>query len=211
MWQIIIALVIVVFIGVGIARGKTTEKSNAVLKPNKVYAECIADGKLNRTEIISLLKNLPDDIDRLKLSMGAMCYETIAISTRTEYVCPRCGARTLYTKEDETYAIQNNILELDSFRRLAAQIKGLKVNLDESQFCAKCSPGIKHPVLNINVIYAGEKAAHRVEKISKDDLKLMAELTQGKVTHMGAQDMETPMIEHKERLEQLFGVPGNNR
>jgi hypothetical protein len=211
MWQIIIALIIVIFIGVGLARGKTTEKSNPIPEPNKAYAGCIADGKLNRTEIISLLKNLPDNIDKQKLSHGAMCYAVAPFLTKIEYVCPKCGARTLYTKEDEFYSIQHNILQLDSFRRLAAQIKGLNVKLDESRFCAKCSPNIKHPELILNVSYPDEKTAHQVKNFSPDDLRLMIELTEGKVIHQGNQDRETPLLDHKKRLEELFGVPGNNR
>lgn len=210
MWQVIIAIIIVVCIGIGVAVGKTTPKKTNQYGINKAYTESIADGKLNRSEIIALLKNLPDTFDREKLNMGAMCYERVSSAARVEYVCPNCGFRTLYTEEDQSGAIYNGILEIDTYRRLIGKIKGIEVKLDEREFCAICRPKVKNPKLVLNITLGDEKKTHHVGGISLEDIKLLIEFTNGEVIHTNETDWETPMVDHKKRLEELLGISEKN-
>jgi hypothetical protein len=153
----------------------------------------------------------PKDLE----TVVAMCYKMAAPPETAEYVCPVCHEKTLYglpsTGAKDLNAGTSRAVwvlerELDSCRRLVKEIKGLAVELDESQFCRKCSPNVKEPALGLVVRYSGQKTAYRVWGVTADDLLLLNEFLSGKDRHAGGRDEQTPMKSHLERLEELLGV-----
>jgi hypothetical protein len=136
------------------------------------------------------------------LKTGAMCYKIAAPPDRTEYICPVCGERTVYT-DDLARFIER---DLPVCRTLADSINGIGFTLDEKSFCKKCSPDVKEPSLCIQIKYAGEKEENNICDISSDDLQLLYEFMKGKLTHSDTYDRETPLKDYSERLSKLLGV-----
>ncbi|MGD0094416.1 MAG: hypothetical protein ABSE73_31295, partial [Planctomycetota bacterium] len=91
-----------------------------------------------------------------KVPRNACCYKMSAPPTTFDYLCPRCGERTLYAlppnaSEKERAAVVDATfvlnVQLEGCRRALAAIRDLPVELDESQFCRKCSPAVEKPEL----------------------------------------------------------------
>lgn len=142
------------------------------------------------------------------LKPGAMCYKPAGPPEQTEYVCPACKEKTLYANVVVVAVLQR---DLEACRRLVKEIKGLKVELDESRFCRKCHPEVKDPKLGLVVRYPGQPEPHRVWGVTSDDLRLIAEFLSGKNKHVSANEGETPIKDHLKRLEELLGVkPGSS-
>jgi hypothetical protein len=86
-----------------------------------------------------------------------MCYEVRPAKNRLDYLCPKCGERTLYEYNESA---ENGLLETSVAKMVRSEIAtcrreleplrralGDAVSLDESQFCRKCSPDITTPRL----------------------------------------------------------------
>jgi hypothetical protein len=163
---------------------------------------------LTRQEIEQKLKILAASKTPEKLSMGAMCYKVAAPPDRADYTCPKCGSRTLYSSSDGAYGrtgfINNS---LPAMRRMAQDMKGLTLVLDEAEFCRKCSPAVKSPELKLTVKYPGKDKAVTTGNITLDDMTLLSEFMEGKNRHAGGQGSETALKQHLPRLEQLLGIP----
>jgi hypothetical protein len=210
MWQYLITPLLVIIIFMGLAWAKFLIKSNQELYTERHYSQCIADGKLEREEIKQLLRNLPASADWELDKIGAMCYKSAGPPKRAEYSCPTCGAKTLYILEKDNDSYKLTIFlkwGLDQSRRLISEIKGIQVELDERQFCKKCSPNVKSPELALNIKLPGETDSHHV-KITEEDIKLLIEFTQGEITHEYRSwfEGETMLKMHKNDLERLLGI-----
>jgi predicted RNA-binding Zn-ribbon protein involved in translation (DUF1610 family) len=136
-------------------------------------------------------------------TIGAMCYEPTALPASAEYVCPECGARTQYGV-DEALVVKE---ELPACRREVKEIPVLRVRLDETTFCRKCSPKAKDPKLALLIRYRGQSEPLRVEGVGWDDLKLLREFLEGSDRHKGERDAETALVDHVGRLRVLLGFP----
>jgi len=170
---------------------------------------------LSKEEIAQRLKKLANSPPPKNLSMGAMCYDMAGPPERTDYVCPECGEKTIYSKEGKDRRASTNFIQYDlpDCRRMAKDIKGVTVELDEHEFCKKCSPKVKEPELIVKVRYAGRADAAVTRGITRDDLKLINEFASGSDRHSGAQGRETPLSQYITRLQELLGIPseGKNR
>jgi predicted RNA-binding Zn-ribbon protein involved in translation (DUF1610 family) len=51
---------------------------------------------LDRAAVRAMLKRLADAPPPTKLAVGAMCYVVSPAPPRVDYICPKCGERTLY-------------------------------------------------------------------------------------------------------------------
>ncbi len=164
-----------------------------------------------RVDIARKLAKLAASKPPTKLSPGAMCYEVMAPPDRAEYVCPDCGEKTLYATKgqdatpDAAAAIAAMQWQLEGCRRLARQIRGLDLTLDESAFCRKCTPAGKNPRLSLVVRYADTAKPHRADGISANDLVLIKEFLAGKDKHKSEADWESPLKKHLPRLQFLLG------
>jgi hypothetical protein len=173
---------------------------------------------LDRTAVRTMLKRLADERPATQppkeLPLGAMCYEMAVPPHRSDYVCPKCGERTLYdSSKAETekpcamglvatvQAIPNYRREIEELRRIA----GDAITLDESQFCRKCSPKVKAPELVLHVSVAGEKP-HDIDGITPSDLQILREFLSGKLLTSGDRGEKTRLKDQLPRLQELLGV-----
>ena len=83
-----------------------------------------------------------------------MCYKVAGPPDRLDFTCPVCGEKTLYAMEENngTRKLDNSLSRLIQYdiqtcRRLVKEITGVKLTLDESQFCGHCNPVISDPKL----------------------------------------------------------------
>jgi hypothetical protein len=143
-----------------------------------------------------------------KLSMGAMCYDMAMPPNKATYVCPLCGERTLHSQEKPGFFGLGQVVQYDipTMRRSLKTIKGLKVELDESEFCNKCKPDTKSPLVVLEVKHAGEPKPHCVRGVRPSDIRLLAEFMAGKKKHKSFNDGETPLKKHIKRISELIGV-----
>ena len=209
-WAIIVAAVFFMFMGSMAraqnekAKASTKSKSERTTseKPEPVTANAIQS--LSRSDIQQRLGKLLKAPVPEKLQFGAKCYEMAAPPERAEYVCPKCGEKTLYTKSEA------EIVEwkIPDTRRNFKELQGMPskgFSLDESQFCRKCSPNVKTPKIVLKVEYAGGNT-HTVEGVTSEDFKLLKEFLSGKVIHDARQEGEKPLKDYSKRLQELLGV-----
>ena len=209
---ILLVAVIAVFVGLSSARPQATPtKTTSTVERREA-------GRTARSRLNGRLDVLAQVDPSEGVGESAMCYAPAEMPLNAAYVCPRCGEKTLYSTAPEEattreYAKIGVISgEIPACRRLVKSIEdlkteGLKIALDESQFCAKCSPDLKEPPKLVLVVHReGEEKPHRVEGVTPDDLRLIQEYLSGQDKHKGEGDKETPLKDHVERLRQLLGT-----
>jgi hypothetical protein len=169
---------------------------------------------LTREQIKDRLQRL-SQMPKPKPEQGAMCYKAAAIPVKIEYVCPKCNEKTIYPlsndggdKDKQTRKTVPTILEweLSACRRMIGTIHGLAVELDESQFCKKCSPDVVAPSLVLVVRHPGQKEPHRFARVNLNDLQMLVEFLAGEVKHKDSYETVTPLADYLKRLEELLGV-----
>jgi hypothetical protein len=170
---------------------------------------------LDREAVRAMLKRLSDSPKPEVKSIGAMCYDMAPPPRRADYVCPKCGERTLY--DDSNLSIDERLenglaeaveweipicrRELDELRKVA----GDSISLDESQFCRKCSPKVAAPKLVLHISYQGEKTRD-IEGVDHGDLRILTDFLSGKLQTTGDCDDVLALKESLPRLEELLGV-----
>jgi hypothetical protein len=159
-----------------------------------------------KARLLKLAKSPPPT----ELSGGACCYAMMGPLAVVEYVCPKCGEKTLYESDDGSRSgesTRNVREELFSCRRIVKDIEELNVELDETQFCAKCTPDLKSvPKIILVIHYESKEEPHRVEGVTSEDLIILQEFLAGKDKHEGDFGIETPLKDYIKRLERLLGV-----
>jgi hypothetical protein len=168
---------------------------------------------LTREQIKDRLQKL-SQMPKPKVERGAMCYDMAGPPVTMEYICPKCSEKTLYARANDkgTLEMKNAtaimLLHkiLPACRRKIANIRGLAVELDESQFCKKCSPDVAAPKLVLVVRHPNQKEPHRFVGVTDDDLQMLIEFLAGDNKHRGGQDSIRPLADNMPRLEQLLGV-----
>ncbi|GEM_PF-599325 len=168
---------------------------------------------LSKEEIVQRLKKLSQSPPPKDLKMGAKCYDMAGPPARIDYVCPRCGEKTLYTNDSKDRRASTFFLqyELSECRRMAKDIQAISIELDEHEYCRKCSPGTKEPLLILKVRYPGKEGVTVTRGITKDDLKLIREFIAGSDRHEGEQGREAALKQYLPRLQQLLGAPGEGK
>ena len=197
---LIAALVLACFllVGVGCSRGGLGGESRP---PVVQTADQLS--RLDRKQVRELLQQVATQPPPQTTKLGAMCYAPMLSVPRAEYVCPKCGERTLH--EDGVANVVER--ELTACRREFEELKkitGETVVLDESQFCRKCRPDAKQAVLALRLEYDDQKP-HVVERVSANDIRLLREFLAGKLIHVESNDAETPLRHHLPRLQTLLG------
>ena len=183
-------------------------------------AACKATEMLTADTISSRLRELNSGPKPLLIKhIDAMCYDTAFPPDRLEYVCPACREKTLYARreteekssievEDIMRSLQKQreqpyycVEKIEDCRRTIKNIKGIHVELDESQFCRKCRPDVTHPVLLLKV-HLGNGCKITPE-IRHRDLVLLADFVEGIPQTSGGYEA---LADHLPRLEELLGV-----
>jgi hypothetical protein len=174
---------------------------------------------LNREAIRVLLKWVADTPVPKSPIVCACCYMVAEGPNRSDYLCPRCGERTLYdviAKGDKTlsarqkrreivdaveYGIPACRQEMQELRKLV----GDAISLDESQFCRKCSPTVTEPTLVLHVAYAEGQPQDTVTDVTLADLRLLHKFLAGELFDNDGIE-RTPLNESLPRLQTLLGM-----
>lgn len=164
---------------------------------------------LNRQDLEKKLQALEKAAPPTNLAPGAMCYKPAGPQERQEYVCPKCGEKTLYSRDaGNGWATAMALQSADSFRRLAKQLqdKGLDCKLDETAFCQKCGKDAKDKTFVLETKWPGQEKPHRAAIANTEDLTLILEFLSGKDKHDAGPGGEKPLKNHLTRLRELLGL-----
>jgi len=152
---------------------------------------------------------LQDRLNQLALApapaiqnMGAMCYEMAPPPATANYVCPRCGNKTLYNSAQSAFLDS----ELQECRDLVREIGLSSVRLDETEFCRTCRPAVTKPALALVLLYDDAATSRVVRNIDANDLRILRGFFEGKEICKDAFDAESPLKDHLDRLETLLGL-----
>ncbi|MDQ7826005.1 MAG: hypothetical protein RDV48_24595 [Candidatus Eremiobacteraeota bacterium] len=175
-----------------------TEAPSPAGSPRHTPAE--AGPSMSRAEIEKRLKKLAEDPAPTNLAQGAMCYAAGPRpgKVESEYVCPVCGHRTLYSNNF-------SVGDIPSCRRLSGELGSLPVKLDESEFCKACRPQVKEPRLGIIIQYPGEEPV-RVWTVYEDDFLLLQQFSEGKDRYKDGGDWEQSLKDKVPRLKYLLDI-----
>ena len=158
--------------------------------------------QLSKIELNNQLQQLPPNPDTFQKPVGAMCYKVASPPERTEYICPVCGEMTLYPSYT---SVSFAIGDIAYYRTLVKKITKIDVQLDESQFCQKCSPNAESRELCLIVKYDKDSKPHKTCNFSHDDLILLYEYSAGIKDHY-SYNKRVPLSNYKTRLEELLGI-----
>jgi hypothetical protein len=195
-----IAIAIAIFL-LAILAGCSGIKGSALSKGSKSDSSAIAETKSSqRDDIRQRLQKLTDSKAPKIRKVYAMCYATLISKENFEYVCPKCGEKTVF---EYGFGFAK---ELEACRRAVKTIKKLKIELDESQFCRKCSPDVKEPYLVLLVYYKGEEEPYRAKGIGLSDIVLIKEFLSGSRKHVDVYGRVTPLKKYSKNLSRILGV-----
>jgi hypothetical protein len=160
-------------------------------------------GNASRADVERRLKALADSPVPDELNPGAMCYEMSAPPVRIEYICPKCGQKTIYTNSDYFYTVEN----VTSCRQVVANIKNLTLRLEEKNFCHHCYPDTNAaPSMTLYIKYKGEQTEEVIEDISRGSLELIWAFMNGQTTIASFNDRETPLKGNIDQICNLLKV-----
>jgi hypothetical protein len=155
---------------------------------------------MNKAELRKLLARLVQETAPAP-KLGAMCYDMALPPLRTEYVCPVCGEKTLYSPE----VARTKADELDVCRRLFKEIPNQgALKLDETSFCRKCQPQATDIALKL-IIRFDDGTSHATTNITSQDLRLLRDFLNKKLLVAGVQGEESPIKSQLPRLRELLG------
>ncbi len=138
-------------------------------------------------------------------AVSASCYVIATPSKRVEYVCQKCGEKTLYQSENQVGFIDG---ELAACR---AAVTGINTNapfactLDESALCAKCTPKAVDRTVALVVVQA-DGTTNRTANVGLRDLRLIRDYLDRKTTVTGDDGTEVSITQRMPRLRQILGL-----
>ena len=192
------------FVAIGFGSLFSKPITNQDIKPSEpsISPKDTIKGPFTKKELRERLDALSKEEVPKVLNPGAMCYEIASPPKRAEYVCPKCGEKTIYTENYVSFITG----DIPSCRYIVNSLKGFNAVLDESQFCKKCSHHIKSPELCFEIKYSDENETHKTCGITETDMELVSEFLHGSKVHKGFRGSEEPLIDHIERIETLLDI-----
>ena len=136
--------------------------------------------------------------------LGALCYETVTIYERVEFICRNCGEKSLYPRSlagDNLLNLQALEREFDIFRKTSP----LKMEMEINGYCQHCDSGGKPRGATLTVTYENG-AVHRCFPFTLTDLRLLKALLTGKLLWDAEWDNQFLLSEQIPRLQELLGV-----
>ena len=125
----------------------------------------LAAENLTREQLDKLLAELAEKpAPEAKRMPMAMCYMPAPTPLRAEYVCPQCGEKTIYSREDAWETIPA-VRSVPYHRTSLAKLRkmGVDAMLDERALCAVCKTTAgfsdEKPTLHLNVRLNGTTAS----------------------------------------------------
>ena len=168
---------------------------------------------LSREKLREMLKRVESE-PAPKEKMGAMCYALALPPDRAEYVCPKCGQKTLHASQEKSGNATVRLVswELTAMRQLASEIqKHTKaVALLEDAFCGHCkgpvlAPGVfDSPKARLCVRLDG-KMETITRGVTEGDLRLLLGFFSGSLEQKTFNDGAFPLKNSLPRLKQLLG------
>lgn len=140
------------------------------------------------------------------LEMGAMCYEMAMAPDTASYICPECGTRTLYNRDFNYNTVEYIEWELGAVKREIDKVEGINIDINEIEFCRNCSPDIENPNLLLYINIEGTSDTIITKNVSYMDIRLIIEFLSGSLIHNGSRDDEEPLVDYKDRIQQLLGL-----
>jgi hypothetical protein len=139
--------------------------------------------------------------------MGAMCYKTVMPPEYQEYVCPRDGEKTTFSRESAAYAQVNSLAET---KRLIAMLvplaKDVRFSLDERGLCAACTPGLDDGQRSASLIvrYPDGRTVSTA-KVTPDDIRYLIGFFKDGLTYESNNEGIYPLKDKEPRLKELLG------
>jgi hypothetical protein len=210
----VIALVAVVVVAIVLAVCSAKQKVSPEQDRPVPIVEEDASGLLSQEQVRRRLRELARSTPPAPPKMGAMCYTPAPPPQQANYVCPTCGAKTVYAvvkaSEHQTVATPAVVRmidwELSACRRTVKELPGSNIQLDETTFCRHCRPKAAKQELVLLVKYADRAEPHRCAGVTSYDLELLKEFLANKTAYSGAKDGELPLKDRLPRIEELLGV-----
>lgn len=210
----VISLAIVLISGVLLLVGLVgCSKSTGAEQPEPPAVEqpVTAEGVSRMSE--DALRQMLADLKRApppEPKMGAMCYDMAMPPSRYDYVCPRCGEKTVYAQSDEmpagvVWEISGNLQESRREAKTLPKSPHVTVTLDESEYCSHCMPDAESPQLAIIVKYKDGRT-HRTTGIKPVDIRMLSSFLKGERDYMTFQDNTQPLKKQIPRLEEMLGL-----
>jgi len=194
---LIIALIVIgVMVGVGCKIGTTNNKTEVVTNTSNLNSAIYSKSEIEK-KLKKLAKSKPKNLE----SMGAMCYEMAMPPERSEYICTKCGEKTIYTNSQSQFIAWY----LPVCRDLAKELSVVDGHLDESQYCKSCSPNVENPQLCLTVKLK-DATEHKTCNIDREDLKVLKEFLNDEIVHIDEYDAQTPLNYYLPRIEILLGI-----
>jgi hypothetical protein len=160
-------------------------------------------GNASRADVERRLKALSNSPVPAELNPGAMCYEMSVPPDRNEYVCPKCGQKTIYTNT----SLFSIIDDAKSCRLIVANIKNLTLRLEEKNFCQYCDPDTNAaPSMTLYLKYKGEEKEEVIKDVSKESLELIWAFMNGQTTLASFNERETPLKEYIDQISSILKV-----
>jgi hypothetical protein len=167
---------------------------------------------LTREQLNAMLDELAKTPAPTELSPGAMCYEMAAVPERSEYSCPSCGAKTIYTYKDWTVS-ELVAGGLKSFHdSVATLVKlGIDAKLDERSLCETCRESLKEKNAAGDLFLdttVDEKTTRN--KIQKSDLAMLAAFLKKDDIWKDEAEEEHSVKNSMPRIRELLGIKADN-
>ena len=157
---------------------------------------------LTREELAQRLQKLAETPAPKDVGPGATCYRRAAPPTTAEYVCPKDGSHTHYSKNS---VLTEQVRNVPYLRDQAAQLPGVEASIDESEFCRQCTPNAPASPQAILVVRLKDGGEKRTRGVTSTDLSLLREFLIGKLSH-DDQSGGTPLKTHLPRIRALLGM-----
>lgn len=162
---------------------------------------------LSRAQLKEKLQKLaatkvPETSSRPPDRTTAMCYAVGPPTKRAEYVCRRCGERTIYK-----IPVDSEFEEVGVCRSLVRdlQAKGLVAELDDTSYCRRCEPKGSDG-LSLTVRYPNEKEPVVARGVTAHDLRLLLSLLDGRAIFSEPGKGQEPLKNSLLRLRELLGL-----
>jgi len=199
-------LLLVSLVGCSKSTGAQTPKS-----PPAVEQSVTAEGVSQMSE--EALRQMLADLRRApppEPKMGAMCYDMACPPSRYDYVCPKCGEKTVYAQSEEmpvgvVWQLSGNLTESRQEAKTLPKSPHVTIKLDESEYCSHCTPDAENPTLAIIVKHKSGRT-HRTAGIKAVDIRMLRSFLKGERDYMTHQDFTEPLKKQVSRLENKLGL-----
>jgi hypothetical protein len=158
---------------------------------------------LTRAQLAEKLRKLGETPAPADLKMGASCYDMAAPSDTADFVCPRDGSRTSYSKN---ISLAGTVRELPTLRQTAESLPGISASIDDSEFCRQCTPTAPAAPKPILIVKLPDGTEKRTRGVGLRDLDILQEFLTGKLKHQGETGDETPLKDNLPRIRELLGI-----